>query len=118
MILSNFLPLMRNSSAGLCCTAFIGKRPFDDRCLKSVSPAYVLSTEFGTLCALHSLDVTDKHRLLIPIASVTALTNLNARIGGMTFVNCALTVGNGGVINIASMPEGDLYIEGYGTPER
>jgi len=67
------------------------------------------------LCALHSLDITDKHRLLIPVASVTALTNVNARFGGVTMTRCTFTVGGGGVINIASGGP-DLQIEGHGTP--
>ena len=69
----------------------------------------------STLCALHSLDIIDKHRLLIPTVSVAALTHVNAKIGPMTFTDCTLVVGQGGVLNLASMP-GDVEIEGHGQP--
>jgi hypothetical protein len=68
-----------------------------------------------TLCALHSLDIVDKHRLLIPTISVAALTHVNAKIGPMIFSDCTFMVDQSGVLNLASMP-GDVEIEGHGQP--
>jgi hypothetical protein len=69
----------------------------------------------NTLCALHSLDVIDKHRLLIPTISIAALTHVNAKIGPMILTDCTLVVGQGGVLNLASIP-GNIEIEGQGQP--
>jgi hypothetical protein len=69
------------------------------------------------LHAIHSLDITDKHRLLIPTASISAFTNVNARVGGMTFASCSFVVGKDGIINIGAFPAGsDIQIEGHATP--
>lgn len=68
-----------------------------------------------TLCALHRLDIIDKHQMLIPTVSVAALRHVNANIGVMTLTDCTLTVGQGGVLTLASMP-GDVEIEGHGEP--
>lgn len=67
------------------------------------------------LCALHRLDIIDKHRMLIPTVSIGALTHVNANIGPVTFTDCTLAVGQGGVLSLLDMP-GDVEIEGYGKP--
>lgn len=67
------------------------------------------------LCALHSLDIADKHRLLLPVASVAALTNVNGKAGGAIFKNCTFAVGEGGILNILGMP-GKFEFQGYGKP--
>lgn len=73
------------------------------------------------LCALDSLDIDDKHRLLVPIFNIVKLHNVNAIIrapGGGTMVmsNCTLGVGNGGVLNVIGMPAGDVDFQGNGNP--
>jgi hypothetical protein len=84
-----------------------------DLIVNSIKP-YVGGND--ALCALHALDVTDKHKLLIPLLSVSALTNVNARIGGITFTNCSFTVSSDRVLNVGSFPDGELKIEGKATP--
>ena len=67
------------------------------------------------LCALHALDITDKHKLLIPIFSIAALKHVNLRAGPMSMTDCTLAVGDGGKLNILAMP-GKIEFEGYGEP--
>lgn len=68
-----------------------------------------------TLCALHSLDIADKHKLLLPIISVVALTHVNAKAGGIIFTDCTFAVGEGGKLNILGMPR-NFELQGYGKP--
>ena len=64
---------------------------------------------------LHGLDITDKHLRLIPIVSVTALTHVTGKAGGVTFTDCTFAVGDGGKVNILAMP-GKFTFQGYGQP--
>jgi len=68
------------------------------------------------LCALHNLDIMDKHKLLIPVASVTALVGASAedeRGNRFEFVN--LVVGQGGKLNMVST-DSNLNITNQGQP--
>lgn len=67
------------------------------------------------LCALHSLDIADKHRLLIPTVTVAGLRNVNAKVGNVTLKNCRFAVDEGGVLQIATMA-GDVEIHGDCDP--
>ena len=67
------------------------------------------------LCGLHSLDVTDKHRLLIPIISLTGLVHVNARIGAMVLVDCEIRIESNGVLNLTEFPS-DSEIQYEGEP--
>jgi len=62
------------------------------------------------LWALHSLDIIDKHRLLIPVISLTALTNVNIKAGGFTMEHSSLAVDSDGTLCLANMP-GDVQLE-------
>jgi hypothetical protein len=65
------------------------------------------------LCALHDMDIADKHLLLIPVLSVTALTHVDARVGSNVFKGCAFTVIGGGEHAILEMPkEYELQCQG------
>jgi len=64
---------------------------------------------------LHGLDITDKHLRLIPTVSVTALTHVTGKAGGVTFIDCAFAVSEGGKIGILAMP-GKFTFQGYGQP--
>jgi hypothetical protein len=68
-----------------------------------------------SLCALHSLDIADKHRLLLPVFSVAALTDVNGKAGGVTFTNCTFAAGESGILNVLGMP-GKFEFQGYGKP--
>jgi len=65
--------------------------------------------------ALHSLDIIDKHRLLIPMITVAALNHVNIKAGSTTFTDCTFGVGAGGVLNILGMPS-KFEIEGTAQP--
>ncbi len=70
----------------------------------------------NALCALHDLDVMDKHKLLIPIVSVTALIGVDvADEAGNTLRNTTLTVAQGGKLN-AVMFNTPAKITNYGQP--
>lgn len=75
------------------------------------------------LVAVDALDVDDKHRLLIPTFSVVRLMNVSAEViyeggGRVSFNNCGLGVGQGGVLNlVGSDKRGELTIKSMGTPE-
>lgn len=81
--------------------------------LDSIQP-YKGGNDF--LSALHNLDIIDKHRLLIPIASITGLTEVNAKVGGIAFTNCQFVISDGGVLNVVGLPPGDVQFEGHGKP--
>jgi len=68
-----------------------------------------------SICALHSLDIADKHRLLIPIISVAALKRVNIKAGPATFTDCTFGVGADGVLNILGMPA-KFEIQGTAQP--
>jgi hypothetical protein len=68
------------------------------------------------LCALHDLDIMDKHRLLIPVASVTALVGASAEDDrGNSFQSINFVVGQGGKIN-AVKTDSNLKITKQGQP--
>jgi hypothetical protein len=68
------------------------------------------------LYALHSLDIMDKHRLLIPIISVTALTGVSAKIGASRIEDCTFAVRAGGVLNAIGFV-GEFELTNKGNPE-
>jgi len=67
------------------------------------------------LCALHDLDILDKHRLLIPTLSITKLAGVNAMSGGIVFKSISFTVSQNGRINFLSSGA-DIEITDYGQP--
>ncbi|MGA2325430.1 MAG: hypothetical protein ABSH05_04015 [Bryobacteraceae bacterium] len=67
------------------------------------------------LCALHDLDIADKHLLLIPVVSVAALTHVHARAGNSVFEDCTFTVIGGRDSNILAMPK-EFQMQGQGQP--
>jgi hypothetical protein len=74
------------------------------------------------LVALDTLDIDDKHRLLIPTFSVVQLVNVSAEVvneggGRMVFNNGTLRVGQGGVLKLVGADNlGMLTIKNMGTP--
>jgi hypothetical protein len=82
-------------------------------------------TAHNPLFILHNLDVSDKHFLLIPTFGVAELRNLDAQIVIGTSTNivmkeCALAVGEGGVINFMGLGGGvspdKVKLKGTGNP--
>jgi hypothetical protein len=67
------------------------------------------------LCALHDLDIADKHLLLIPVVSVAALKHVNAKVGSNVFEDCTFTVVGGRDSNILAMPK-EFEIQCQGQP--
>lgn len=67
------------------------------------------------LYGLHQLDITDKHRLLIPIFSVTALKRMYLTAGSLIFENFSATIGDGGEIGILHTPNKfEFKVQDYG----
>lgn len=51
------------------------------------------------LYSLNKLDVADKHKLIIPLVSVVALTGVDLKLGnGGVFTNFSMSVGQGGIL--------------------
>jgi hypothetical protein len=67
------------------------------------------------LCALHELDIVDKHRLLIPTLSITKLDGVEGKTGGINFQSISFTVAQNGKINFLSSGA-DIEITNYGRP--
>lgn len=68
------------------------------------------------LWSLHQLDIIDKHRLLIPIVSVTQLSGVCAHTeNNVRFENIGLLVGEGGRLNVIAT-SAKLHITNYGQP--
>jgi hypothetical protein len=53
-----------------------------------------------TLCALHDIDIDDKHMLIIPIVRATKVIVEHVTIGGIVMKNCTLKLGASGQINV------------------
>ncbi len=73
--------------------------------------------EKGTyaLWAMNKLDNHDKHKLLIPVASVTKLTGVSGYgPNNNSFTDCNFIVGAGGVVNFLGLP-GPITITNPGT---
>ncbi len=69
-----------------------------------------------SLCALHALDIVDKHKLLIPVASVTRLIGVSAEDDRHNrFEFRCITVGEGGKLNMVSTSS-NLNITNQGQP--
>jgi hypothetical protein len=69
------------------------------------------------LYAIHDLDITDKHQLLITTISVTQLRHVNLTAGPMTMTDCTLTVGEGGELNILRTDQPfQVQLEGAAQP--
>jgi hypothetical protein len=69
-----------------------------------------------TLYALHSLDIMDKHRLLIPVISVSALVNVKAEDDRHNVFQFArVAVGQGGKLNIVRNSD-NIDITNQGQP--
>lgn len=69
----------------------------------------------AALCVLHSLDLTDKHYHAIPIISVTGLTRVNMKVGGMTFTNCSFVNRDSTELNVLRVPA-NVTFEGHAEP--
>ena len=68
------------------------------------------------LCALHDLDIIDKHRLLIPTINYTAVRGVSAEdFQGTKVINCHFMVGPGGVLNGIKAGPG-FKITNHGQP--
>lgn len=100
-------------------------KTIDDRKIKA-APSAIIDLIVDTikpykggndpLCALHDLDIMDKHRLLIPVASVTALVGVSAEDDwGNSFQSISFAVGQGGKIN-AIATNSNLKITKQGQP--
>lgn len=64
-------------------------------------------TANNPLCALHDLDIADKHLLLLPIFSVARLQVTNLRLTGLATVTIGkadLILGKGGILKVVGMP--------------
>jgi hypothetical protein len=53
-----------------------------------------------TLCALHDIDIDDKHMLIIPIVRATKVIVEHVTIGGIVMKNCTLNLEASGQINV------------------
>lgn len=70
----------------------------------------------GPLCALDDLDIVDKHKLLIPVASIVGLRDVSVEDeGGNRFQLRQIAVGQDGKLNMISTPY-KLNITNYGQP--
>jgi hypothetical protein len=69
----------------------------------------------GPLCALNDADIMDKHSLLIPVISVSALTNVNVVAGRAIFTGCTFAVSGDGKLNIVGFPE-NVELQGNVEP--
>lgn len=68
------------------------------------------------LWSLHQLDIIDKHRLLIPVVSVTQLSGISAHDDNNNrFEDLTFLVGEGGRLN-AIATSAKLHITNYGQP--
>jgi hypothetical protein len=72
------------------------------------------------LYALHDLDITDKHLLIVPTMSIATVTGVNLKYGGVTMANCTFIVEGGRKIRMAGGPPAgpslDLQIQNKGKP--
>ena len=68
------------------------------------------------LYAMNDLDIMDKHRLLIPVVAVTAITDVNMSDEcGNTFHFRTIAVGHGGKLNLVGTPT-NIKITKQGNP--
>ena len=61
------------------------------------------------LFALHSLDIIDKHRLLIPVFSIVSLPGVTGQMGGITIEDCTFTVQEGGTFIFIAVSEEVMF---------
>ena len=66
------------------------------------------------LYALGRLDITDKHKLLIPLVRPVRLSGVTARFGPVRMTDCSFGLSESGEMNIAGVPSGDIEIQSYG----
>lgn len=75
----------------------------------------------GPLLALHNLDITDKHELIIPTFNVAALNGFTAftvtpdGTPNNLIGDCSVQIGDGGALIFARGPE-DFHIQNPGSP--
>jgi len=82
--------------------------------LNTVKP---YKTGNSDIWALNKLDIIDKHRLIVPVFTVTRLSGISVKDdSNNTFHNLTVTVGNTGTIKpISTFPK--LHIQSYGQPD-
>jgi len=68
------------------------------------------------LCAIHEMDITDKHLLLLPVISVAALTNVALVVGGIEMEDCTFEVAGGTVLRIMAGLPGEAEFKNHGKP--
>lgn len=73
------------------------------------------------LCALHFLDISDKHMLLIPVFGIAHLNHVDADIvmgkTTITMRDCTFGVGQGGILNLIETPAtSEMSIKSKGQP--
>ncbi len=69
------------------------------------------------ICALHELNILDKHMLLLPVMQVSALLDVCAEDDrGNRMVNATLVIDGTGRAMIPFVTSGNLQIQNYGKP--
>jgi hypothetical protein len=69
------------------------------------------------LRALHDLDITDKHHLLVPVISVSELNGVTLKFGGAHMYDCTVRVTDSGELRVANVnPDSVLELENKGQP--